>query len=272
MDSRTSPVSEPLTPVGPPSSARPAPPRAAPAALAPPVVDHIRSSPPPITDLRTAATALLGTVASAAKGEAVNSALPQRYRIKSVEPDPARGKTTNAMIVDTTTGRIKDGKPVGTWIVRSDAPHRGAPVHHLNVHQDLVGGTDPHTPISPGAYKALGVAARVVEGAEKVALPVGVSIDAARLGSAFAADGGHVGAQTLETAAGVAGGWAGAAAGSVAGAQGGAAVGGAVGACFGVVGAVPGAAVGSVAGGIAGGILGAVGGSIAGEHLATWKR
>ncbi len=234
--------------------------------------DHIRPAQSQPSDLRAVAMALAGGASSVAKGEAAHHALPQRYRLKAVEPDATRGKTTNAMIVDTTAGRVKAGKPAGTWVVRTDAPHRGAPTHHVNIQKTLVGGTDPHTPISPSAYKAAGVAARVVEGVEKVALPVGVALDAARLGTAYLADGNRVGTHLVQTGAGIAGGWAGAAAGTAAGAEGGAALGGAIGALFAGVGAVPGAAIGGVAGGIIGGVAGAYGGSIAGEHIANAVR
>jgi hypothetical protein len=230
--------------------------------------DRIVSARPQLSDLRTAAMTLAGGISNAAKGEAANAALPQRYRLQAVEPEAARGKTTNAMIVDTTAGRIKAGKPVGNWVVRTDAPHGGAPTHHVNIRKELVGGKDPHTPISPGTYNAAGVAARAVEGVEKVALPVGVALDATRLADAYLADGDRVGTQMVQTGAGIAGGWAGAAAGAAGGAEGGAELGGAIGALVAGAGAVPGAAIGGVVGGIAGGIAGAFGGSIAGEHLA----
>jgi hypothetical protein len=207
-------------------------------------------------------------VSNTAKGAAANKALPQSYRLKAVEPEAARGKTTNAMIVDTTAGRIKAGRPVGNWVVRTDAPHHGAPTHHVNIQKEFVGGKDPHTPISPGAYKAAGLTARMVESVEKVALPVGLALDAARLANAYLADGDRVGTQMVQTGAGIAGGWAGAAAGAAGGAEGGAELGGAIGALVAGAGAVPGAAIGGVVGGIAGGIAGAFGGSIAGEHLA----
>ncbi len=235
--------------------------------IAPHGGDQIVPARPQLPDLRAVAMTLAGGVSNAAKGEAANQALPQRYRLKAVEPEAARGKTTNAMIVDTTAGRIKAGKPVGNWVVRTDAPHRGAPTHHLNIQKELVGGKDPHTPISPAAFKAAGAAARMVERVEKVALPVGVALDTARLANAYLADGDRVGTQMVQTGASIAGGWAGAAAGAAGGAEGGAALGGAIGALFGGAGAVPGAAIGGVAGGIAGGIAGAFMGSIAGEHI-----
>lgn len=261
------------SPVSATSSAHPAERPPAQLEITPQSVDRIVASRPPSPSLRTAAAALLGSVGNAAKGQAANTALPQRCRIKAVEPDAAHGKTTNAMIVDTTTGRVKDGKPVGNWVVRSDAPHRGTPTHHLNMRKDVVGGKDPHTPIAPVVYKAAGAAAFVVEAAERVALPVGLAVDAVRLGGAFAADGSRIGGSTIAAGAGVAAGWAGAAAGSAAGTEGGAMLGGAVGALFGGIGAVPGSAIGAVAGGVAGGIAGAFGASIAGEHIAAaWRR
>ncbi len=234
--------------------------------------DQIVPARPQLSDLRAAAMTLAAGISNAAKGEAANVALPQRYRLKAIEPQAARGKTTNAMIVDTTAGRIKAGKPVGNWVVRTDAPHRGTPTHHVNIQKELVGGKDPHTPISPAAYKAAGVAARIGESVEKVALPVGAALDAARLTNAYFADGDRVGAQMVQTGAGIAGGWAGAAAGAAGGAEGGAALGGAIGALFAGAGAAPGAAIGGVAGGIVGGIAGAFGGSIAGERIADAMR
>ncbi len=234
--------------------------------------DQIVPARPQPSDLRAVAMMLAGGVSNVAKGEAANQALPQHYRLKAVEPEAARGKTTNAMIVDTTAGRIKGGKPVGNWVVRTDAPHRGAPTHHVNIQKELIGGKDPHTPISAGAYQAAGAAARMVESVEKVALPVGIAFDAARLGDAYLADGDRVGTQMVQTGAESAGGWAGAAAGAAGGAEGGAALGGAIGALFAGAGAVPGAAIGGVAGGIAGGIAGAFAGSIAGEHIVAAVR
>lgn len=209
-------------------------------------------------------------VSTSAKGIAANKALPQKYRLKPVTPELDRKRTTNALINDMTRGKVKapNEKPNGLWVVRTDAPHPDAPTHHVNVNRKATGLEDPHIPISETAYKASGSAARVLEGAEKVAVPIAVGIDAARLGDAIVKDGGRVGKDTAHAAASVAGGWAGAAAGGVVGAEGGAAIGGGIGALFGGVGAVPGAAIGGVVGGIGGGIAGAMGGSWAAEKAA----
>ena len=212
-----------------------------------------------IDTLREAAAA----TSNVAKGFAADAALPQTYRFKPVTPDLARGKTTNALFVDSTAGRKRaaTGRPAGEWVLRSDAPHSGAPTYHVNSNPRVTGVRDPHTPIPEGTYRSIGTAARVLEGVDKIAMPVAIGIDAARLGAAFHEDGNRIGTKTEQTAGSVAGGWAGAVAGAAGGAEGGAWIGGGIGAFFGGVGAAPGAAVGGVIGGIAGGIAGAIGGS-----------
>ncbi len=209
-------------------------------------------------------------VSNAAKGVAADRALPQRYRLKAVNATvSATGTpTTHARIDDMRAGRTNaaTGKPAGMWAVRTDAPHAGSPTYHLNLNPKLTGKPDPHTPISSGVYRAAGGAARLLESVDKAALPAAISIDTARLGAAYVADGDRAGTRTLHTAGSVAGGWAGAAAGAAAGAEGGAWAGGALGALFGGVGAVPGAAIGGVVGGLAGGIAGSFAGSAVGER------
>jgi RHS repeat-associated protein len=95
----------------------------------------------------------------------------------------------------------------------------------------------------------------------KVAKPVAIVVDAARLVNAYQQDNNTIGPHTVETAGSVAGGWGGSIAGAEAGTVIGAEIGGAVGVWFGGVGAVPGAAIGALVGGIAGGITGGLGGA-----------
>ena len=229
-----------------------------------------RPSAPTLLHAHDAAVTGATAVSNAAKGAAADRALPQRYRLQALTPDAARGKTSNAAIIDTKRGRpdATTGKPRGEWVVRTDGPHRGAPDFHVNRNPKLTGVPDPHTPIPEGAFKAAGTAARALEGVERVAVPVAVAVDAARLGNAYHEDGNRVGQHTIHTAGSVAGGWAGGFAGAAAGGEAGAAIGGGIGAFFGGIGAVPGAAVGGVIGGLVGGIGGAMGGSWAGERAA----
>ncbi len=209
-------------------------------------------------------------VGNTAKGIDADRTLPQRYRFRSIQPDPARGKTTVAAVMDTQAGKVSGTppKPRGATVIRFDGPHRGSPTPHINLNPQLTGLPDPHTPISPRALSIAGGSARAFEVVGRVARPVAIVTDTVRMANAFHADGNQVGRNTLVTGGSVAGGWAGAAGGAWLGAKGGAAVGGFVGAWFGVVGAVPGAAIGGVIGGIAGGIAGAFAGSAAGETAA----
>jgi hypothetical protein len=199
-------------------------------------------------------------VGNVAKGSAADKLLPQRYRL-----EPPRGASpTVTGIRDTLGGRLKGNppRPVGEPVIRLDAPHGGTPYPHVNV--DSLGHLDPHIPISSGALKAAGKAARVIEGAGKIALPVAIAVDTVRLGVAVYEDKG-IGRNTEVTAGSVAGGWAGAAGGAWAGAEGGALLGAAIGSVVPVLGTAAGAAIGGLAGGLIGAIAGGFFGSWAGE-------
>ncbi|MDO5620328.1 MAG: hypothetical protein Q4G24_02520 [Paracoccus sp. (in: a-proteobacteria)] len=114
-------------------------------------------------------------------------------------------------------------------------------------------------PSTMKAVQASSVTSKVLRGAGKVAIPVGLVVDTVLIGSAVKADGGKFGSNTKTAVAASAGGWAGAAGGAAAGAK--------IGALAGALGGPAGAAVGAVAGGIIGGIAGAIGGSTLGEKL-----
>jgi RHS repeat-associated protein len=207
---------------------------------------------------------LIGNVA---KGIEADRALPQRYRL-----EPARGFSTVTGIQDITAGRVKGNppKPVGAPVIRVDRPHPGTPYPHLNLNPQLTGAPDPHTQISPKSLKVLSGTARTLEAVGRVARPVAIVTDAARLGQAFHADQGEIGRNTVTTAGNVAGGWAGAAGGAWLGAKVGAGIGGAIGSVIPGAGTVAGLAVGGLVGGIAGGVAGAFAGASIGEHFAGW--
>jgi hypothetical protein len=95
-------------------------------------------------------------------------------------------------------------------------------------------------------------AGQFLEGAGKIAKPVGIVLDAIQIGSAYQADGGKIGVNTGRAVSGVAA--------SAAGAWGGASAGAAIGTMI-----FPG--VGTVIGGVVGGVLGGIGGDAAGKGL-----
>lgn len=100
---------------------------------------------------------------------------------------------------------------------------------------------------------------RVSESLGRVAIPVGIVLDAKELHDAYQADGRTIGQHTERAASGIAGG----AVGGWAGALGGAAAGAALGSVVPVVGT----AVGGVVGGLLGGLGGGFGGTAAGHDL-----
>ena len=211
----------------------------------------------------------MGVVSSAAsliggffKGIAADTLLPQRFVLRALTPNIARGNTTVAMLMDMLANRGR-----GLPLLRFDGPHGGTQFPHINIHPRLTGVPDPHLPISPRLLQAAGTGARILEGARRIALPVAIVTDVFRLGSAFHSDGNQIGGETKRTIGSVAGGWGGAFAGAKLGAMGGAALGGALGTVFPGIGNVVGAGVGGFVGGIVGGIGGALGGSWIGEKL-----
>jgi len=184
------------------------------------------------------------------------SGLNQRFQL-----EPARGATVTG-IRDSKGGRVKNGSPVGQDVIRVDKPHGSLKQPHINVNEVATGVPDPHTPISSGTLKGLEATGKTLNAINKFAVPLEVVTDAVRLGTAFDADGGQFGDNTIQTAGSVAGGWTGAWAGAAVGAE--------AGAVFGsLFGPGPGTAVGGFVGGIIGGIGGSVGGSRAGEKAAS---
>jgi hypothetical protein len=196
------------------------------------------------------------------KGIAVDTLLPQRFVLRPLMPNLARGNTTVAMLMDMLANRGR-----GLPLLRFDGPHGGTPFPHLNIEPALTGVKDPHLPISPRLLDAASKGARALKGVQRIALPAAIATDVFRLGSAIRADGNQIGDETKQTIGSVAGGWGGAMAGAKAGAVGGAMLGGAIGTAFPVVGNVVGAGVGGFVGGIVGGIGGGLGGSWVGEKL-----
>jgi len=218
-----------------------------------------------------AVTALAGVASPAAtaignfmKGVALNMLRPGRYVFKAWTTNFARGKTSVAAIVDMTKGKGK-----GLWLLRFDNAHNNTLFPHINLNFDLTRIEDPHMRIPPAILEAAGKGARLLEAAQKIAIPVAIAIDTFRLGSAFHDDGNQIGSNTKRTAGSVAGGWAGAWAGAEAGAWIGGGIGFAVGSVVPVLGNAAGAGIGGVIGGIVGGIGGAFGGSWLGEQAGS---
>ncbi len=197
------------------------------------------------------------------KGVVADTLLPQRFILRALTPSVARGQTTVAALMDMMAGRPGRGLP----LIRFDGPHKGSPFPHINLNPRLTGFRDPHTPISPRLLNLAGKGARLLEGIRKIALPIAITTDVFRVGSAFHSDGYQIGSQTKRTVGSVAGGWAGAFAGAQLGAVGGVWVGGAIGSIVPGVGTAIGAGVGGFLGGVAGGIGGALGGSSIGEMI-----
>jgi RHS repeat-associated protein len=196
---------------------------------------------------------LLEWLSGAAKG--ADQGTKQRYQVKN-----NLSKTTNTAIMDT-KAISKNGK-VGVAQVRVDGPHGNHQFTHVNVNMK----NDPHTPISPAAYEALGKTGKGLEAVGKYANRVAIGIDVIRLGGAVYQDGGKLGPNTALTAGSVAGGWIGAWAGAQLGSLGGAKLGGTVGTVIEPgFGTVLGGAVGGLVGGLGGGIYGGIKGGQLGE-------
>lgn len=216
-----------------------------------------------LSGMLSVAAGVSGFLGNLMKGIAADALLPQRYILKALVPDLARGKTTVAALMDMMAGKNGRGLP----LIRFDGPHKGSMFPHINLEKTLTGFPDPHMPISPRLLNLAGGGAKLLNGLQKVAMPIAIVSDVFRLGEAFHSDGNQIGTNTKQTVGSVAGGWAGGFAGAKAGAVGGAWVGGAIGSIFPGVGTAVGAGVGGFIGGIAGGIGGAFGGSWVGEKL-----
>lgn len=199
-------------------------------------------------------------VDDALKGIATNKNF-NRYK-----QNPAYGRSTVFGIDDSKAGRMKNGKPVGDWVVRYD--RAGSPDYpHVNHNKKLTGLIkDPHTRISKAKLNSLQGAGKLLSKVGKVAKPVAVIMDAGRIIEAVDQEQGNImGKKVVVVTSEVAGSWVGAAAGAAGGAEGGAIAGAAIGVWFGGVGAVPGAAIGGFIGGLVGGITGGWLGSEAGR-------
>jgi hypothetical protein len=197
-------------------------------------------------------------VSNTARGAEMNRVIPQRFGL-----EPARGATQTG-IRDNRAGSVRGTppRPVGEAIVRFDRGHGNTNYPHVNLNPTLTGRPDPHTRISPRTLNGVTRAARGLEFAGRIARPVAVIVDGARLANAYNQDGNRVGRNTIRTGGSVAGGWGGAAAGAWGGAKAGAVIG-----TF--VGGPVGTAVGGLIGGVVGGIGGAFIGSWAGEQAAN---
>jgi RHS repeat-associated protein len=179
------------------------------------------------------------------------------------QTEPARGSTVTGLrdMQGSTNASGKD-KPVA--VVRVDESHgkgRSEIGPHLNINEKVTGVPDPHTALSPIQFNALKTTGQVLDGINKVAIPVALATDVFQIGSAIKTDiqQGTGGDNTIITGSKVAGGWAGA----WAAAQGGTALGAAIGSIF----PGPGTAIGGFIGGIGAGIWGAIKGSSAGEKI-----
>lgn len=197
------------------------------------------------------------------KGIAADTLLPQRYVLRALTPNLARRQATVAALMDMMAGSRGKGLP----LIRFDLPHPGSAYTHINLLSKLTGFKDPHKPISPQLLNVTGQGARILQGVRRIALPLAITTDVFRLGTAFRTDGMQFGSETKQTVGSVAGGWGGAFAGAKFGAMGGAALGGALGTIVPGVGNVVGAGVGGFIGGLAGGIAGGIGGSELGNYI-----
>uniref|UniRef100_A0A914QBV5 Uncharacterized protein n=1 Tax=Panagrolaimus davidi TaxID=227884 RepID=A0A914QBV5_9BILA len=126
---------------------------------------------------------------------------------------PAKGAFN---VYDKTFRNAKGKVP---WAFRIDTPHKGAPTHHININPKISGVPDPHIPISSAQFSAAKFAGKVLDKANRIALPVAVAIDIGRLGLATYEDykNGTI-RNVVETCASIAGGYGGGYGGAVAGA------------------------------------------------------
>ena len=205
------------------------------------------------------------------KASGVRRKLPRQYRLMTPE-----GTSTVLGVIDSTAGRVRGNppRPAGEWLLRVDTPHRGADFNHININPTLTHLVDPHAAIPTSVVKvSKGIAktAKFMQKVNKVALPVAIASDAARLGCAIHNDFTRKDGkpkQTVKTGASIAGGWTGGILGGMGGVEAGATMGSSIGLLFGGVGAIPGAAIGSIVGGIVGSISGGAAGSYGAETLA----
>ena len=104
-------------------------------------------------------------------------------------------------IRDTTAGRIKDGKPVGTPVFRVDKPHGNLKSPHINVKPDKF-GLD-HKPIPQAAFKAASHAGEIAQGlkdASRLLGETGAAMDAYDIYQGYKADRNKIGNHTKQDA------------------------------------------------------------------------
>lgn len=169
-------------------------------------------------------------------------------------------------IVDSTLGRVKNGKPVGDWYLRIDNPHRGYQYPHANINPKAIFDKDPHIPISSNTVKFAQNAdksLKIAKAGGKALAVVGLAIDAYDVATAVSADltdaDQRLGKKTASAASSAALSWAVAAAGAEAFAIGGAAIGTLI---------MPG--VGTAIGGLIGGVVGGILGAASGREMSGW--
>ena len=209
----------------------------------------------------------LENAASVSRG--LHFGLNGRFQVSPSRVGTGRGKNTTVTgLLDMEAGRINSntGRPRGASVVRVDGPHSSTPYPHLNIESGYTGVPDPHIKISNTTLKVAEGAGTILNGASKVAAPVGIGLDVYAIGSAIERDGGTFGENTASTTGGVVGGWAGAWAGGVVGVE--------IGATIGSIGGPVGTAIGGFAGGLIGGISGAFVGQEAGEDAGEliWEK
>jgi RHS repeat-associated protein len=209
-----------------------------------------------------------------AKGIAAERNVPNRYRLEDPKKLGHGHSGSEAAIKDTKVGRIKsDGKKAGDLAVRWDMPDGKTTTPHRNVGPTVAKRLGlnpknpkkfPHTPVSKARVKAWRLGARTLHGIGRVAIPIGVVIDALTIANGVIKDGGTWGKNTSGAVGSAAGGWIGAIAGSYLGGIAGSYLGGMIG---GPVGAAIGGALGSIIGAIGGSIIGSWLGEQAGEAI-----
>jgi len=154
----------------------------------------------------------------------IGSGLQQKFGIYKMDGNTTGGHTRFG-IVNTTLGRLKkDGNPVGKPVVRFDVGDKATPYPHIN-------GPKPETNFHislPGGARTLGTiesTGKVLNGLNKAAVPVALTIDAISIHQAYSADGNKVGDHTVVAVSGAVGSWAGAISFGAAGTELGAGVG-----------------------------------------------
>lgn len=120
------------------------------------------------------------TIAEPIKAKGVHAnILKNRYTLRSAN------RTSVLSVVDTSVGQN------GRWLLRIDRPHANTNFNHININERLTRLPDPHIPISSATVsvsKSLAYLTNIMQKVNKVAIPVGVAYDSARLGSAIYED------------------------------------------------------------------------------------